>query len=430
MHKHILAIALAALCLAAPALADGPVETPVRDLSVLDDSTQKERDWLANDKRGGFIVAGSQFLNVGKLFTKGPGERREACSGVLVSPDKYLTAAHCVCPKEFSATKVGNETYAQSCRRHMNELNFSIVFPGIGFVSADSNATIRDDYVPVHLGITAGTTKNADLALLHLKAKLDVPWSPVGSVDEVGLRFTVGFGLHSFKIVPPASGYIADNTYDDGPKQIAKFLDRKFYASPDECGDGAGLDTVCGEYSPNPLQGVGADASACNGDSGAPLFVRSGDGRAPHLIGITSYVYPPPKSASPCAAAKASMTYFVDLRLYADWLRQQIGNNPEPAKSKAACRSAILIGPGALKLDIPRGSVTAVTYDLFNPGEPDQRPVTEVQRNDHLKCEENHAAGYLACDVSEKTTLSLTLGPSPVEGINPLTQLVVCQKDS
>ncbi|ASY58312.1 trypsin-like serine protease [Sinorhizobium sp. CCBAU 05631] len=402
----------------------------VHEISILDDSTADERDWIAKRNRGGFIVAGSQFFNVGKLLIKGPGERTEACSGALIGSDKFLTAAHCACPVELFSSKLEEETYAQACRRRMSELKFKIVFPGVGIFDAYSKAEIMDDYVPLHLGTKLGVTRNADLAVISLVNDPDMSGVKMGQLTEGGLHFTVGYGVHSFKIVPEDSGYVADNTYDDGPKQIAKYLDGKFSTSWEECGEGAGLDTFCGEYNPVAVKGKLADAGACNGDSGAPLFELSADGKATTLVGVTSYVHPSPKGKNPCVAAAKAMTFFVDISRYSDWLNSLQPSDDSDEQHMRTCRSSVLVGPGSIKLKIPKSAISLVAYDFHDPGKPNQRPPTQVVENGDLKCVQEQTFGIHSCEASKETTLSISIGPSPFQGIKPLTQLVICEKGS
>lgn len=399
----------------------------VHEISILDESTADERDWIEKKNRGGFIVAGSQFTNVGKLLIKGPGERTEACSGALIGADKFLTAAHCVCPVELFSSKLEEETYAQACRRRMSELTFKIVFLGIGIFEGYSKAEIMDDYVPLHLGTTVGVTRNADLAVISLVNNPGMAGVQRGQLTEDGLRVTVGYGLHSFKIVPEDSGYVADNTYDDGPKQIAKYLDGKFSTSWEECGEGAGLDTFCGEYNPVAVKGKLADAGACNGDSGAPLFELGADGKAPTIVGVTSYVYPSPKGTNPCAAAAKAMTFFVDVDRYSGWLNSQQSSSATQDQITRTCRSTVLIGPGSLKLKVPKSTMSLVAYDFHDPAKPNQRPTTSITETNDLKCVREQTFGIHSCEASKETTLSISIGPSPFDGIKPLSQLVICE---
>lgn len=193
------------------------------------------------------------------------------CTGTLIGPQTFLTAAHCV------------EDDTDPASYH--------VFLQHGGIVAVASIASHPDYRFPH----------ADLAVLHLDRPVHglVPTAlrtepvPNGSVGDI-----VGFGR--------AGG--ADTSY--GIKRAGKV--RTAPCNRPE------TSLLCWNYDDN-VGAAGLDSNTCNIDSGGPLYVQPGGSDAPLLLaGITS-------GGSRRNCLQGDHSYDVDVRQFAQWIETTAG---------------------------------------------------------------------------------------------------------
>ncbi|MDX0162469.1 trypsin-like serine protease [Sinorhizobium meliloti] len=423
-------IALFTCALASFAFAQGPAVTPPpRAAELFEPQTTHDAKWLTDPTQGGFVVSGAQFPSAGKLLIRGPGDRLEACSGVLISGRSFLTAGHCVCPHALWADKATGTSYSEACKAKISSLSFTILFSGIGLFRASSDAALPDNYRPVNLPIETGETENSDIAVLTLIDTPPIEPSALGQFTPLDGHVSVGFGKHSFSIVPENSGFLEHVPYQDGPKQVAKYIPNKILDWRN-CGrTAASLDSVCGDYNPLPREGIVADAASCGGDSGSPLYSTAERYHKPIVVGLASYVFPVVSEENPCDDQSPVASHFVILSDYINW----ISNHTSPAplapghQKNLACRSAVLIGPGLLAFTSKPGSFSLSAFQR-DAGDIRLRPELKIEENSDLDCTGDRDFGVMACEVKVETQVRVSIGKGFFEGESPLAQIVTCEK--
>ncbi|HEX3541985.1 MAG TPA: trypsin-like serine protease [Acidimicrobiales bacterium] len=179
------------------------------------------------------------------------------CSGTLISPTVFLTAAHC----GFLGPTVGvtfDPTYTSS----------SIVYTGTFYADPDfkpsgnTEGGTGEDIAVVVLdrpisGLTPAALPTAGL-LDQMKAN--------GTLDQDTQFTAVGYG---------------DSQFTNGPGgQTTAHLQARYFA----VGSYNSLDASELHLSQNPATG---NAGTCNGDSGGPNFLGAGSGETAIIAGIT-----------------------------------------------------------------------------------------------------------------------------------------------
>ena len=190
---------------------------------------------------------GDAHPNVGLLAADIPGSGLTAvCSGTLISPTVFLTAAHCTVPLQAIGVERALVTFDQAPTRN------SVFVSGRMYTSPDFNQRQSD---PHDIAVVVFDTAVVGVT----PAKLPT----AGLLDLMALRggskttFTpVGYGANGWV---PAQGGPA--FYGDGLRRVGSSSFRAL--------NGAWL-----RLSQNPATG---DSGTCYGDSGGPNFVAGSD---------------------------------------------------------------------------------------------------------------------------------------------------------
>jgi hypothetical protein len=187
---------------------------------------------------------GASHGNVGLLAAVVPGYGLVAvCSGTLISPTVFLTAAHCTAPLQAMGVERALVTFDQAPSRR------SVFLAGQIYTSPYFNQTGSDPrdiavvvlYSPVD-GVTPATLPTA--------GQLD-------GMDLRNTRFTpVGYGANGWVPAPGGPWF-----YDDGTRRVAS---SGFNA----------LNPAWLRLSQNAAKG---DSGTCYGDSGGPNFIGATD---------------------------------------------------------------------------------------------------------------------------------------------------------
>jgi len=257
---------------------------------------------IENSATSGYITGNSNWTGVVEVFGNIPNVGTMACSGVLVAPDKVLTAGHCV--DGVSSWQAFFETPTTS--GYMNVVS-SALHPLFG--PRPSPIDNLDQY---DLGIlTLSGTAPAGATIYAVKT------TSTGIVSGVTLADIVGWGYGG----NPTVGFLAR----DVRRWAQNIIDGLF-------------GTINGVPAPDqPIQmshTFGSDPVAqaaqgliLPGDSGGGMFVGG------EVVGIASFAnVPTPGTSFPTGAYSSGHTRLYDPEIAA-WLTEQLSNTeavPEP----------------------------------------------------------------------------------------------------
>ena len=213
------------------------------------------------------------------------GASRGVCSGVLITPNRVLTAGHCVCADRVDWVRFGQSV-------------------------GDFNAEFAvRDYV-LMAGNCASRMEGQDLALLTLVGESELPPAKIADFDAISRPqngTVVGFG-RADRGRPPEVKRYADIVIVSLRCEGRTSLGGQSTSDAERYGCIPGQDLVAG----SPAW----PADACGGDSGGPFYIDAGQSR--RLIAITSRGIP--TAEQPCGEGG------VYTRLdgaAADWLIEQ-----------------------------------------------------------------------------------------------------------
>lgn len=254
-----------------------------------------------------------------------------ACSGTLVAPDLFLTAAHCVCEKP------GNDVFpnAAACRLGTGVAHSTQVFlPTVGLLEIRGEPIVHDNFHYVKFTVKDIESGNfpkgpiGDVAVVRLERPVGVPPIPIGVPSQADILSFFGFG-QSF-ISGDDRNKIPKGHYDGFP--IATFLPSVKRCLPQI------PDMLCLVY--DPVQSTNDPQSlTCTGDSGgAILALNAGAGFS--LRGVASAVI----SNVDCSASFGKGT-FTDLAPYREWILSLAAMSAAGPPSQQNC------GDGFVKVD-------------------------------------------------------------------------------
>lgn len=366
---------------------------------LLAEQRQHERVLLiAKGKATGLLFFSSTAFPFSGVLLRGD----RTCTGSLIAPRIFLTAAHCVCETIDGVPQYHSD--AQSCEEQKSPTSrtTAVFFPTAGLFEVEGPPIINGNFRLPDLSGDGNATRVADLAIVRLKHTPSVkPVSLDNSNDDKAVLAVLGTGKtlilqgsHN-KVLPPGrydhlSTFAFARKPDQGacPPQLGDVICERFHRV---------------DFSNDPRQ------LPCSGDSGGALIAFDQAGK-PRIRGVTSFV----DENTECES-KSGVAVYTDVRRYAAWIKSFLHEEPTVTADKPPkCVTAFVRLPeGSTTIGIPAGST--VMFSALSSVELAQSSVASS-----AAC--THPSGnkfLLLCGASKDSSASelYATGPGAIEVI-------------
>ena len=195
------------------------------------------------------VPDGGDHPNVGGVVVDIDGEKFLVCTGTLISPTVFLTAAHCIFDGDYFVSFDAEITAS------------SKLHPGTPFVHPDFTFSQNDPH-DVAVIVFAKPVKGITPAALPSAGLLN-------NLNLNGQKFTgVGYGLHE-RVHTPGGGAPLFEDNNERWRSVSDFN---------------ALSSAWLRLSQNPATG---DGGTCFGDSGGPNFLGAGNSETPIIAALT-----------------------------------------------------------------------------------------------------------------------------------------------
>jgi hypothetical protein len=199
---------------------------------------------------------------VGSLVGEAEGTKIQLCSGTLVSPTVFVTAAHCLAGLEaFGITVVG--------------VAFDDVIDADADGVVDPGVTLYDGTPHVHPGFGGGGGDPGDVGVFELDSP-GVSMASYGQLPSAGLLDTINKKTTRFTTV----GYGTVRDDKTGGRKSFELGTRRKLATQEMLS----LTKPWATFSMNPSTGNGG---TCFGDSGGPHFLGAGASETRIVLSVT-----------------------------------------------------------------------------------------------------------------------------------------------